>query len=54
MWYALGFLLLLAVGNMFVYSMQVGDAIPYSELRRASATARCRKSPSARSGFRAG
>ena len=33
MWYALGFLLLLAVGNMFVYSMQVGDAIPYSEFK---------------------
>ena len=33
MWYALGFLLLLAVGNMFVYSMQVGDSIPYSEFK---------------------
>jgi cell division protease FtsH len=33
MWYVLGVLLLLAVGNAFFLSMQTGEAIPYSEFK---------------------
>src|SRR5215207_7853893 len=33
MWYALGFLLLLALGNAFVFSLQSGQTISYSEFK---------------------
>jgi cell division protease FtsH len=33
MWYVLGVLLLLAVGNAFFFSLQGGDVIPYSEFK---------------------
>ncbi len=33
MWYVLAFLLMLALGNAFFYSMQTGDVIPYSEFK---------------------
>ncbi|HEX6160573.1 MAG TPA: ATP-dependent zinc metalloprotease FtsH, partial [Thermoanaerobaculia bacterium] len=34
MWYVLGFLLLLALGQAFFFSMQSGQTIPYSEFKR--------------------
>jgi cell division protease FtsH len=34
MWYVLGFLLLLALGQAFFFSMQSGQAIPYSDFKR--------------------
>src|SRR4026209_1294032 len=34
MWIALGFLLLLAIGQLIFFSLQSGDAIPYSEFKR--------------------
>ncbi len=33
MWYVLGFLVLLALGNAFFFSMQSGQTIPYSEFK---------------------
>ncbi len=33
MWYVLGFLLLLALGNAFFFSMQSGQNVPYSEFK---------------------
>jgi cell division protease FtsH len=33
MWYVLGFLLLLAIGQTIFFSMQTGEAIPYSEFK---------------------
>ncbi len=33
MWYVLAFLLMLALGQAFFYSMQSGDVIPYSEFK---------------------
>jgi cell division protease FtsH len=33
MWYVLGVLLLLAIGNAFFFSLQGGEAIPYSEFK---------------------
>jgi cell division protease FtsH len=33
MWYVLGFLILLALGNAFFFSMQSGQTIPYSEFK---------------------
>jgi cell division protease FtsH len=35
MWYVLGLLVLLMLGQAFYYSMQTGDVIPYSEFRAA-------------------
>jgi cell division protease FtsH len=34
MWIALGFLLLLAIGQLIFFSLQSGDAIPYSDFKR--------------------
>src|ERR671938_677956 len=33
MWYVLGFLLLLALGQAFFFSMQSGETIPYSDFK---------------------
>src|SRR5918993_5438773 len=33
MWYALGFLLLLALGNAFVFSFQSGQTVSYSDFK---------------------
>src|SRR5829696_607296 len=33
MWYALGFLLLLAIGNAFVFSFQSGQTVSYSDFK---------------------
>src|ERR1700754_5214684 len=33
MWYVLGVLLLVAIGNLVVFSLQAGDVITYSEFK---------------------
>jgi hypothetical protein len=43
MWYVLGLLLLVAVGNAFFFSMQSGDAIRIASSRAASARDAYRK-----------
>ena len=34
MWYVLGFVLLLVLGQAFFFSMQSGETLPYSEFKR--------------------
>ena len=48
MWYVVGLLLLLALGQAFFYAVQSGDTLSYSDFRKAIRDGQVRRSPRAR------